>query len=121
MRDLTGGGVDYAFEAIGRPADDRARDPLTGRGGHAILVGMAPPDARIPLDALTLTLEERAVRGCWYGSCVPLRDFPILIDLYRRGELRLDPMITRCSLDDVNEAFRRMQAGETARSVIVYP
>lgn len=120
VRDLTGGGVDFAFEAIGRPQTIELAISLTGRGGHAILVGMAPPDARIPLDALTLTLEEQSVRGCWYGSCVPLRDFPILIDLYRRGELRLDPMITRCRLDDVNEAFRRMQAGETARSVIVY-
>jgi Zn-dependent alcohol dehydrogenase len=81
---------------------------------------MAPPDARIPLDALAFTLEERDVRGCWYGSCVPLRDFPLLIDLYRSGALRLDPMITPCGLDDVNDAFRRMEAGETARSVIVY-
>ena len=119
-RYLTDGGVDFAFEAIGRAETIELALSLTGRGGHAILVGMAPPEARIPLDALTLTLEERGVRGCWYGSCVPLRDVPVLIDLYRRGELRLDPMISRCELDDVNEAFRRMQAGETARSVIVY-
>jgi S-(hydroxymethyl)glutathione dehydrogenase/alcohol dehydrogenase len=120
VRDLTGGGVDFAFEAIGRPQTIELALSLTGRGGEAILVGMAPPDARIPLDALTLTLEERSVRGCWYGSCVPLRDFPVLVDLYRRGELRLDPMITRCRLEDVNEAFARMERGETARSVIVY-
>jgi Zn-dependent alcohol dehydrogenase len=81
---------------------------------------MAPPDARIPLDALTLTVEERAVRGCWYGSCVPLRDFPILVDLYRAGRLRLDALITRCSLEDVNEAFAQIEAGSTARSVIVF-
>ncbi len=121
VRDLSGGGVDYSFEAIGRPQTIELALQLTWRGGHAILVGMAPPDARIPLDALTLTLEERGIRGCWYGSCVPLRDFPLLIELYTSGKLRLDPMITTCSLDDVNEAFARMQAGETARSVIVYP
>jgi S-(hydroxymethyl)glutathione dehydrogenase/alcohol dehydrogenase len=120
VRELSGGGVDYAFEAIGRPQTIELALGLAGRGGHAILVGMAPPDARIPLDALTLTLEERGVRGCWYGSCVPLRDFPLLIDLYRSGALRLDPLITRCSLEDVNEAFARMERGETARSVIVY-
>jgi NDMA-dependent alcohol dehydrogenase len=120
VRDLTGGGVDYAFEAIGRPGTIELALSLTGRGGQAILVGMAPPDARIPLDALTLTLEERGVRGCWYGSTLPARDFPLLIDLYRSGKLRLDPMITTCALDDVNDAFERMQAGETARSVIVY-
>ncbi len=120
VRDLTDGGADYAFEALGSPQTIELALQLTGRGGQAILVGMAPPDARIPVDALTLTVEERAVRGCWYGSCVPLRDFPILIDLYRSGRLRLDPLITRCSLDDVNEAFRQIEAGSTARSVIVF-
>jgi S-(hydroxymethyl)glutathione dehydrogenase/alcohol dehydrogenase len=120
VRDLTGGGADHAFEAIGSPPTIDLTLQLTGRGGQAILVGMAPPDARIGLDALTLTYEERAIRGCWYGSCVPLRDFPFLIDLYRSGRLRLDPLITPCTLEDVNEAFRRMEAGETARSVIVF-
>jgi len=120
VRDLTGGGADYAFEALGSPQTIDLALRLTGRGGQAILVGMAPPDARIPVDALTLTVEERAVRGCWYGSCVPLRDFPILVDLYRSGRLRLDSLITRCSLEDVNEAFRQIEAGSTARSVIVF-
>jgi len=81
---------------------------------------MAPPDARVPLDALTMTFDERCVRGCWYGSCVPLRDIPLLIDFYRDGRLALEPLITRCALDDINAAFARMEAGETARSVIVY-
>ena len=54
------------------------------------------------------------------GSCVPLRDQPLLVELYRSGSLRLDPLITACTLDDVNDAFRRMEAGETARSVIVF-
>jgi Zn-dependent alcohol dehydrogenase len=120
VRDLTSGGADYAFEAIGRPETIELALQLTGRGGHAILVGMAPPDARVPIDPLTLTLEERGVRGCWYGSTLPSRDFPLLVELYRSGRLTLDAMIETCALDDVNEAFRRMQAGETARSVIVY-
>jgi NDMA-dependent alcohol dehydrogenase len=120
VRDLTGGGVDYAFEALGRAATIEAAIGMTGRGGEAILIGMAPPDARVPLDVLTATLEERAVRGCWYGSCVPLRDLPLLVDLYRTGRLQLDALIAECRLEDVNDAFRRMEAGETARSVIVY-
>jgi alcohol dehydrogenase len=81
---------------------------------------MAPPDALVGLDALTTTLEERCVRGSWYGSCVPLRDIPLLVDLYRDGRLLLEPLISTCGLEDVNDAFQRMQAGETARSVIVY-
>ena len=120
VRELTGGGVDYAFEALGLPATIEAAIGMTGRGGEAILIGMAPPDARVPLDALAHTLEERAVRGCWYGSCLPLRDFPLLVDLYRDGRLRLDPMIVECRLDEVNDAFARIESGEAARSVIVY-
>ena len=120
VRELVPGGVDHAFEALGRPETIETTLALTGRGGQTVLIGMAPPDARIPLDALTTTLEERCVRGSWYGSCVPLRDLPLLVELYRSGSLRLDPLITPCTLDEVNDAFRRMQGGETARSVIVY-
>jgi Zn-dependent alcohol dehydrogenase len=120
VRERVPGGVDHAFEALGRPETIATAMALTCRGGEALLIGMAPPEARVGLDALTTTLEERCVRGSWYGSCVPLRDIPLLIELYRDGRLRLDPLITRCALDDVNDGFERMQAGETARSVIVY-
>ncbi len=120
VRSIVPGGVDHAFEALGRLETIETTLVLTGRGGQALLIGMAAPDLRVPLDALTTTLEERCVRGSWYGSCVPLRDLPLLIELYGSGRLRLDPLITRCTLDDVNDAFRRMEAGETARSVIVY-
>jgi S-(hydroxymethyl)glutathione dehydrogenase/alcohol dehydrogenase len=121
VRELVPGGVDHAFEALGRAETIETALALTGRGGQAVLIGMAPPHARVGLDALTMTLEERCVRGSWYGSCVPLRDIPLLVELYRGGQLRLEPLITTCTLDDVNDAFGRMEAGETARSVIVYP
>jgi S-(hydroxymethyl)glutathione dehydrogenase/alcohol dehydrogenase len=120
VHELSGGGVDHAFEALGRPATIETTLRLTGRGGQAVLIGMAPPGAPVPLDALTTTLEERCVRGSWYGSCVPARDFPLLVDFYRDGRLRLEPLISTCGLDDVNDAFRRMEAGEAARSVIAY-
>jgi len=82
---------------------------------------MAPPDARIAVDALSLTLGERSIKGCWYGSCQPAVDYPLLVDLYRRGELRLDAMRSRtCRLDEVNDAFERMERGEGARTVILY-
>jgi S-(hydroxymethyl)glutathione dehydrogenase/alcohol dehydrogenase len=113
-------GADHAFEALGRPETIELALALTGRGGQTVLIGMAPPDARVNLDPLTMTLEERCVRGSWYGSCVPLRDIPLLVDLYRDGRLRLEPLITACKLEDVNEAFARMEAGDGARRVIVY-
>jgi S-(hydroxymethyl)glutathione dehydrogenase/alcohol dehydrogenase len=120
VRELVPGGVDHAFEALGRPQTIETALALTARGGQAVLIGMAPPNAQVGLDALTMTLEERCVRGSWYGSCVPLRDIPLLVELYRDGRLRLEPLITTCTLDDVNEAFARMRTGDTARSVIVY-
>jgi S-(hydroxymethyl)glutathione dehydrogenase/alcohol dehydrogenase len=115
------GGVDHSFEALGRPQTIETAISLVGKGGTAILVGMAPPDARIPIDALTMTFQERGIRGCWYGSCQPPKDFPVLLDFVRDGRLRLDPLVSkRCGLDDVNEAFAQMERGENARTVIVH-
>jgi S-(hydroxymethyl)glutathione dehydrogenase/alcohol dehydrogenase len=97
VRDLSGGGVDHAIEALGHEDTLALATAVTARGGQAVLVGMAPVDARIPLDALTMTLEERVVRGSWYGSTRPLVDFPLLVELYESGALRLDLMIDRIS------------------------
>jgi S-(hydroxymethyl)glutathione dehydrogenase / alcohol dehydrogenase len=120
VQELTRGGVDHAFEALGRPETIALAAQLTGPGGQTVVVGMAPPDARVPVNALELTVGERAIRGSWYGSCRPTVDFPILLDLYRSGKLRLDLLVTPCTLDDVNDAFRAMESGEVARSVIVF-
>ena len=121
VRDLVGGdGVDHSFEAIGNPATIELAVGLVGRGGQAILIGMAPPGAWVPFDALNVTFQEIAIKGCWYGSIRPPVDFPLLVDLYRKGKLRLDSMINTCTLDEVNDAFRAMEAGEVARSVIVH-
>jgi S-(hydroxymethyl)glutathione dehydrogenase/alcohol dehydrogenase len=120
VKDLSAGGVDHGFEAIGNPATIELAIQLVGRGGQAVLIGMAPPGARVPFDALNVTFEEISIRGCWYGSIRPPADFPLLVDLYRSGKLRLDPMIRTCALDEVNDAFRAMEAGEVARSVIIH-
>jgi S-(hydroxymethyl)glutathione dehydrogenase / alcohol dehydrogenase len=112
--------VDYSFEAVGPRATIELAISLVARGGQAILVGMAPPDARPGFDALSLTMEEKAIRGCWYGSCRPQADFPMLVSLYTAGKLRLGSLVEPCALDDVNAAFDRMRRGEAVRSVIVY-
>ena len=117
---VLGRGADHVFEAIGRPDTIELAVQLVGRGGQAILVGLAPPDARIPVDVLTMTFEERAIRGSWYGGCRPVVDFPFLFDLYRAGKLRLDPLVSTCSLEEINEAFAAMETGEIARKVVVF-
>ena len=77
--------------------------------------------ATVPLAPLDLTTTDRAIRGSWYGGVVPERDFPLLIDLYRSGELRMDALVQRIPLDGINDAFDAIRRGDAVRSVIVYP
>jgi Zn-dependent alcohol dehydrogenase len=120
-RDRVPGGFDHAFECLGRTETIEQAMRSVAPGGTAVLVGMAPPEARAPLDALRTTTKELTVAGSWYGSVVPPRDFPLLAHLMKFGELRLEPMIARTiGLEQIHEALDRFQAGEEARSVIVY-
>ncbi|MDX6533849.1 MAG: alcohol dehydrogenase [Gaiellales bacterium] len=121
IRKLLPEGVDYSFEALGRPETIETAARLAGKGSTTVLVGMAPPDTTVAIDALTMTLEERTVKGCWFGSVRPPVDYPILVDLYRRGQLRLDALVSRtCDINGINDAFERMERGEVARTVVVY-
>jgi S-(hydroxymethyl)glutathione dehydrogenase / alcohol dehydrogenase len=118
---VTDGGADHAFEALGRPETIELATRVTRPGGTAVLVGMAPPEARVPIAPLDVTVQERTVTGSWYGSTVPDRDFPMLADLLARGELRVEPLIARrIGLEDLSDALGRFAGGEEARSVIVY-
>ena len=119
-RELLGGGADHAVEAIGRKATIELAVALTGRGGQTVLIGLAPPDDHVALDTLPLVFEERSIRTSWYGSCRPLVDFPLLVDRYRDGNLRLDTLLEPCRLEDVNDAFAALDAGVAARRVIVF-
>jgi len=112
---------DVVVECLGHADTIELAASLTAPGGTAVLVGMAPPAARPGVPALDMTLEERTVAGCWYGSCVPPRDFPLLIGLVRSGELRLDAMIGRTfALDGINDALALFERGEDRRSVIAF-
>jgi Zn-dependent alcohol dehydrogenase len=115
-------GADVAFEVIGMAATIEQVVTMTRRGGQAVLVGIPSMDVVLTVPAwVGLILQSKTIKGCWYGSADVRRDIPRLIDLYRRGELHLDELVSRrIDLDDVNDAFRAMTAGEVARSVIVY-
>jgi len=123
VRELTSGrGVDVAFEVIGQKATTEQAFAMVRRGGQAVIVGVPKMEQimEIPI-AMDLLVNEKQVRGCWYGSSDVRRDIPKLISLYENGSLKLDELISRrIALEDVNEAFRAMQAGEVARSVIEY-
>jgi Zn-dependent alcohol dehydrogenase len=68
-----------------------------------------------------VVLAEKTIKGCWYGSSNVQKDVPKLIELYKKGDLKLDELISRTiSIDQVNEAFDAMKTGEVARTVIQY-
>ena len=115
-------GADVAFEVIGLQQTIDQTITMTRRGGQAILVGVPKMDAMVTLPAFFgVVLAEKTIKGCWYGSSNVQKDVPKLIDLYKKGELKLDELISRTiTLDQVNEAFDAMKTGEVARSVIQY-
>jgi len=122
VRELTGGrGVDVAFEVVGRSATIRQAFLLARRGGTAVLVGAGSPEDAVTFNAMELFAEAKSIHGCVYGSTDPDRDFPLLVELVQGGQLDAAALVTRrIDLGDVNEAFAAMEAGEVARSVIVF-
>jgi alcohol dehydrogenase len=113
------GGVDYAIEATGRTEAMLAAFLSTRAHGAAVLIGIPRADAVLPLPALTIPRMERRVLGSIYGSTRPDRDFPLTLDLYRRGRLPLDKLVThRLPLADVGRAFELMRSGEAIRVVL---
>ncbi len=92
----------------------------TARGGICCVVGLAPPAVKVQIGAHDL-LSEKVLTGSFYGSSVPLRDIPVLIDWYSQGRLRLDELVSQTlPLEGVNEAFQAFEEGTVARTVLVY-
>ncbi len=116
-------GADVCFEAVGTQRTIEQSLAMTRRGGEAVLVGLPPMDVTVHLPAfLGLILAAKTVKGCWYGSADVRRALPRLVEHYRRGEIKLDELVSRTiALDEVNDALAAMSRGEGARSVIRYP
>jgi S-(hydroxymethyl)glutathione dehydrogenase/alcohol dehydrogenase len=119
IREMTGGGVDYAFEAIGlKVAAEQCFHSLRP-GGTATVIGMIPVGQNVEIPGSAF-LQERKIQGSSMGSNRFRVDMPRYIDFYFQGRLKLDEMVSRTgTLEDINEAFRAMKAGEVARTVLV--
>jgi NDMA-dependent alcohol dehydrogenase len=122
IRDLTGGrGADHAFEAVGIPSlQERALDAIRP-GGTLTLAGLSPMGSTTNFPAAVLARQEKTVKGSYYGSVNPQRDFPMLLDLYMSGKLKLDELVSRrYTLEQINDAFADMLTGQAARGVITF-
>jgi len=122
IRRLTGGrGADHVFESVGLPKlQELALDALRP-GGTLTLVGLSPMGTGTNLPGAIITRSEKTIRGSYYGTVNPRRDFARFIDLYLANKLKLDELVTRrYRLDEINEAYAAMLGGEVARGVIVF-
>jgi S-(hydroxymethyl)mycothiol dehydrogenase len=122
VRSVTGGnGADVCIEAVGHPGVYRQAFEARDLAGTVVLVGVPRPDMTIELPFLDVFGRGGALKSSWYGDCLPSRDFPMLIDLYRQGRLDLDGFVSETiALDAVEEAFHKMERGEVLRSVVVF-
>ena len=121
IRELTGGhGADVAIDAVGLPETYTQAFYARDLAGTVVLVGVPAPDMKLELPFIEVFGRGGALKSSWYGDCLPSRDFPMYIDLYLAGKLDLDSFVSETiKLDEVEEAFHKMERGEVLRSVVV--
>lgn len=120
IRRLTdGNGANVVIDAVGRPETYKQAFYARDLAGTVVLVGVPTPDMTLELPLLDVFGRGGALKSSWYGDCLPSRDFPMLVDHYRQGNLDLDAFVTeRIALDQVEEAFTKMHDGMVLRSVV---
>ncbi len=121
VRELTGGfGADVVIDAVGRPETWRQAFYARDLAGTVVLVGVPTPEMMLEIPLVDVFSRGGALKSSWYGDCLPERDFPTLVSLYLQGRLPLEKFVSeRITIDDVEDAFHTMHAGEVLRSVVV--
>lgn len=115
------GGVEYSFECIGLKATAEQAYAMLAPAGLATVLGVFAPGEVVELPGLQF-LQEKKIQGSFLGSSLLSTDINRLVELYLKGDLKLDQLISkRITLDDINDGFHDMQQGTTARSVVVFP
>lgn len=119
IKSYVDGGVEYAFETAGvTPAMETAY-AITKRGGTTVTTGLPDPSQQFAFPQVTLAAEERTIKGSYVGSCVPDRDIPRFTNLYQKGRLNIDPLISKTlTLDEINEGFDELANGDAGRIII---
>jgi alcohol dehydrogenase len=120
VREATGGGVDFAFEMAGSVRAMDVAYRMTRRGGTTVSAGLSHPSHDFALKHVSLVAEERTIQGSYIGSCVPVRDVPRFVALYRAGQLPVDRVLgERIGLAGLNAAFDRLASGQTVRQILI--
>ena len=121
LKDLSGGGVDVAVEFAGAiPALEFAFN-ATKRGGRTVTAALPHPDAKLEISPVTLVGQEKTLKGSYLGSCIPSRDIPAYIELYKTGRLDVEKLIShRMKLEDINDGFERLAKGDALRQIILF-
>jgi len=121
VKEATKGGVDYAIEMAGSVKAFETAYRITRRGGTTVTAGLPHPTATWPMPATHLVAEERTIKGSYIGTCVPQRDLPRYIELYRRGKLPVNKLMTgRLDLNDINRGFDLLREGKAVRQVVTF-
>ena len=121
IQDLTdGNGADVVIDAVGRPETWKQAFYARDLAGTVVLVGVPTPDMKLEMPLIDFFSRGGSLKSSWYGDCLPERDFPTLVSLYLQGRLPLEKFVSeRIGIEDVEEAFHKMHAGEVLRSVVV--
>lgn len=121
VQELTGGfGADVVIDAVGRPETWKQAFYARDLAGTVVLVGVPTPDMKLEMPLVDFFSRGGSLKSSWYGDCLPERDFPMLVDLYRQGRIPLERFVSeRIKLDEVEDAFHTMHAGNVLRSVVV--
>lgn len=121
IREATRGGVDTAIEMAGSTRAFDVAYRITRRGGTTVTAGLPPPTATWPMSPVNLVAEERTIKGSYIGTCVPSRDLPRYIELYQRGRLPVNKLMSgKLKLTDINKGFDYLHEGKAVRQVIEF-
>ena len=121
LRDITAGGVDTAIEMAGSVRALETAFRMTRRGGTTVTAGLPPPGSTLAIPVVTLVDEERTLRGSYIGTCVPTRDVPRYVAMFRAGKLPVDRLLTGTMLlQDINLGFDRLREGKAIRQVVTF-
>lgn len=114
-------GADVVIDAVGRPETWKQAFYARDLAGTVVLVGVPTPDMKLEMPLIDFFSRGGSLKSSWYGDCLPSRDFPYLIELYKQGRLDLDAFVSETiALDEVESSFTKMHHGDVLRSVVVF-